>query len=303
MIVVDLFGGASGASTGAVQAGCKVAWAGNHWPLAVATHELNHPTTHHVCQDLRQADWSGLPPYDLLWASPACQGHSSAARPVPIAKHDADRNSAWAVVECAQVTRPRLLVVENVPDFAGWILYANWRACLETLGYRLQTHLLSATAFGVPQRRTRLVIVGSRAPLSLRFPTAPDVEPAFGPFLERRLPWRPFSQAKPGARARMLNALQRQGNRRCLVQHVTGHPGVPLHESIRTITTKRQWVLADPDRGYRWLTTRELARAQGFPESFRLPAGTTATDGARLIGNAVPPPLAGGVIAAVREAA
>jgi DNA (cytosine-5)-methyltransferase 1 len=222
---------------------------------------------------------------------------------VPTPKHDADRNSAWAVVECAQVTRPEFIVVENVPDFANWILYANWRSCLETLGYRLQTHVLTATAFGVPQRRTRLVIVGSRKPLALRLPNGPEREPAFGPLLERRLPWRPFSQARPQGRERMLNALHRQGNRRCLVQHVTGHPGVPLREPIRTITTKRQWVLVDPERGYRWLTTRELARAQGFPESFRLPEGTTETDGARLVGNAVPPPLACGVITAVREAA
>jgi site-specific DNA-cytosine methylase len=100
----------------------------------------------------------------------------------------------------------------------------------------------------------------------------------------------------------MLEASRRFNGGACLVQHVTGHRGIPLTEPIRTITTKAQWTLVAHDR-YRWLTLRELARAQGFADTFRLPTGVSESDGKRLIGNAVPPPLARGVISAVREAA
>lgn len=54
----------------------------------------NHPETEHVCQDLRQADWTSLPRFDLLWASPACQGYSTASQPKRRAYHDAMRATA-----------------------------------------------------------------------------------------------------------------------------------------------------------------------------------------------------------------
>ena len=78
MNAIDLFSGAGGFSTGAVMAGVPVVWAANHWPAAVQVHANNHPNTAHVCQDLQQADWTLVPPHDLLLASPACQGHSRA---------------------------------------------------------------------------------------------------------------------------------------------------------------------------------------------------------------------------------
>lgn len=81
MKAIDLFAGFGGFTLGATQAGARVVWAANHWPLAVETHARNHAGTEHVCQDLRQADWTALPRFDLLLASPACQGHSQAAQP------------------------------------------------------------------------------------------------------------------------------------------------------------------------------------------------------------------------------
>jgi DNA (cytosine-5)-methyltransferase 1 len=73
---VDLFAGWGGFTLGANQAGLDVVYAANHWQTAVDVHERNHPNAVHACQDLRQADWSALPAYDVLLASPACQGHS-----------------------------------------------------------------------------------------------------------------------------------------------------------------------------------------------------------------------------------
>lgn len=57
MVAIDLFAGAGGFSTGAVMAGCSVAWAANHWPTAVEWHAATHPSTVHACQDLQQADF------------------------------------------------------------------------------------------------------------------------------------------------------------------------------------------------------------------------------------------------------
>ena len=64
MIAVDLFAGAGGFSTGAVAAGCTVAWAANHWPTAVEWHTANHPETVHACQDItfQRVDYRELEP-------------------------------------------------------------------------------------------------------------------------------------------------------------------------------------------------------------------------------------------------
>ncbi len=300
MKAVDLFAGFGGFTAGAQAAGVEVLWAANHWPLAVRAHAANHPGVEHVCQDLRQADWTKLPRYDLLLASPACQGHSSASQPKRRLYHDAMRATAWAVVDCADVTEPRAIVVENVLDFRRWRLYQTWREALRQLGYTLSEVEVDATAHGVPQRRRRLFIVGLRGramPLRL---ARPHEEPAFGPCIDWAAGrWRPVRKASPGARARIAAARELHGDR-FLVQHVTGHKGVPLSEPIRTITTKDQWAVIDGDR-YRPLTIREVARAQGFPETYRWPGEATRGEAYKGFGNAVPPPVARDLITEVAD--
>lgn len=301
MKAVDLFAGFGGLSLGATRAGADVVWAANHWQYAVETHKANHPSTEHVCQDLRQADWSRLPSYDLLLAAPACQGHSQASQPKRRVYHDALRATAWAVVDCADVTEPEMLVVENVPDFLRWRLYPQWRSSLEALGYRLQELQLVASYHGTPQRRKRLLIVGmrGRTPKVALKPARRELP--FGPCIEWDAPgWRSQRLASPGAQERFRRAQAAHG-RRCLSQHVTGHPGAPLDEPIRTITTKDQWVVLDGSR-YRPLTEREYARAMGFPDTYKW-APACRRDIVQGLGNAVPPPVAERVVRAVLDAA
>lgn len=308
MIAVDLFAGWGGFTLAAESIGVRVAWAANHWPLAVEAHAANHPSTAHACQDLQQADFSTLPAYDLLLAAPACQGHSSAAQPARARSqrvrvtHDTMRATAWAVIDCADVTEPRAIVVENVPEFARWRLFPTWLDALRALGYRIATaELVASIHADVPQRRRRLFIVATRGGLArLDLPSSP--EPPIGPCLDFDAPaeWTRVRDASPGVQARIAKG-RRHGTRR-LTQHVTGHPGVPLSEPIRTITTKDQWALVDGDR-YRPLTIRETARAMGFPDSYAWPSGATRGDVITGLGGAVPPDLAARVIARALDAA
>ncbi len=298
---IDLFAGLGGFTLGAQLAGVEVVWASNHWDLIVRTHAANHPDVIHVCQDLRQADFSRIPDYDLLLASPCCQGGSQAGRPGRkrdprvAQRHDEYRSTAWAVVDCAEATRPRAFIVENIPDMRDWELYPVWKLALQTLGYALTELKLLATDFGVPQLRSRLFIVGMLGERAFDFCPPPPARPAFGPCIDWDAPgWRPVAQARPKARERIRAAQARRGLRRLLVQHVTGHPGVPLDEPIRTITTKDQWVVVDGDR-YRWLTMRELARAQSFPDSYLLP-DASREEVVRGIGNAVPSLVVRGLV-------
>ena len=50
--IYEYFAGAGGFSTGAVQAGCRVVYVCDSCPLALETHQLNHPTVEHQCVKL-----------------------------------------------------------------------------------------------------------------------------------------------------------------------------------------------------------------------------------------------------------
>lgn len=299
MIAIDLFAGLGGFTAGAEAAGARVVWAANHWRTAVDAHLANHPHVQHECQDLMQFDWRNLPVFDLLLASPACQGHSNASQPRRNERHEVMRTTAWAVVDCLSACHPRAFIVENVPQFARWNLFRVWLLALQTLEYNVTVQSLQAGYCGVPQRRERLIIVGHRQrAISIVDPMLPEI--AFQKHLSNSADdWRPIANAGDDARKRMEAASKRHGH--CLVQHVTGHRGIRLDEPVRTITTKRQWCEV---RGthYRWLTPRELARAQSFEDSYVLPdVSLEATS--KLIGNAFPPKMAAVAVHQVMEAA
>ncbi len=310
---IDLFAGFGGFSQGAAAAGVDVVYTANHWQLAVAAHAMNHPTAEHVCQDLNLADWSKLPEYDLLLAAPCCQPHSNAAQPKRKTHkryHDAERATPWCVVDCVEQTMPRALIVENVPQFRRWVFFDLWTAALRCLGYTLTERIVDARAYGVPQRRRRIFITGTLNGQAVELDaTLPRTEPAFGDCVDwTGGPWRPLSKAKPGKRARIAAGHKRFGRRaRFIVQDVTGHRGIPVTESIRTITGGDQWAVVDGNR-YRPLTLRENARAMGFDDSFvwpdidpehdRPPIRRAIVQG---FGNAVCPPVARGVIERVAE--
>jgi DNA (cytosine-5)-methyltransferase 1 len=303
---IDLFAGAGGSSEGARQAGARVIWAANHWPLAVAVHARNHPDTDHVCQDLHQCDWSRAPACDLVLASPACQGHSRAASTGGVGrrgsspKHDADRSTAWAVVSCLESTRAPLAVVENVIELQRWTLYPSWLDALSRLGYSAAEHFVDASHFGVAQRRRRLFVVLARArqPLWLDLPRELDMGPmplsqvrdrsadASGWKLVADLPGGPN-----GAKERILRAVSRCGNE-CAVNYVTDDVGTPLTAPGTTITTchQRAWIrLGARGLERRMWTSKEYARAMGFADSYQL-TGRVGDD-CRLLGNAVCPPV------------
>ncbi len=304
MNAIDLFAGAGGFSTGAVLAGARVLWAANHWPTAVQWHAANHAATEHACQDLQQADFRDAPRHDLLLASPACQGHSP-ARGKERPHHDALRATAWAVVTCAEVHRPAVALVENVPEFTRWTLYPAWCAAMHALGYALAPMVLDSADAGVPQHRRRLFIVATRS----KHPVEPD--------LPRRAhrsaaevidfaagSWSPIE--KLGRSRRTLNRIaagRRAYGSRFLAPFYgsgSGETGRSLERPIGTLTTRARWAVIDGER-MRMVTASEGRALMGFPEGYRLPANEATAW--HLLGNAVCPPLAADLIQAIRRAA
>lgn len=74
----DFYCGAGGSSTGAVAVGVKVKMAVNHWDLAIATHNTNHPDTDHDKADINKANPRRYPRTTIGWFSPECTYWSQA---------------------------------------------------------------------------------------------------------------------------------------------------------------------------------------------------------------------------------
>ena len=108
-LVVDLFAGGGGASTGIEQAiGRPVDIAVNHDREAISLHTANHPQTRHFCSDVFEVDPLTVTegqPVGLLWASPDCKHFSKAKGGKPVSKKI--RGLAWvAIRKQAHTWRP-----------------------------------------------------------------------------------------------------------------------------------------------------------------------------------------------------
>lgn len=312
-IMLDLFAGAGGVTEGAEQAGIEVVWAANHWPLAVSVHKRWHPHVQHLCQDLQQANWSIAPDCDIIWASPSCVGTSEAGQPGrsknPTVKaiHDSYRSTAWAVVDACHVKRPRAFVVENVPEFIEWDYLEEWCSCLRKQGYHLTFQVLTASCWGVPQDRRRLIIVGCLDhPITIDEPFMLEgARPPIGPCLdfEDGL-WRSIRSMpahKPKAKARAQHAHRMFKGGPCWGQHVS-HRGAwakSVAVPANTITTQNQHYLV-ADGAYRLWTVPETLGAMGLRRDYL--DGVDRTVALIMAGNAVPPGLAAGILRQVAAA-
>jgi DNA (cytosine-5)-methyltransferase 1 len=192
-LVVDLFAGGGGASTGIEQAiGRHVDIAVNHDPQAVSLHEVNHPQTRHYVSDVFEVDPLTVTagrPVGLLWASPDCKHFSKAKGGKPVAKKI--RGLAGVVIKWAKAVQPRMIFLENVEEFQTWgpllkggkpcpkrkgRTFHHWKSRLENLGYVIEYRELRACDYGAPTIRKRLFLVARRDGKPIVWP-----EPTHGP--------------------------------------------------------------------------------------------------------------------------
>lgn len=176
MNFIDLFSGCGGVSHGLEQAGLKCILAVDENKDAIKTFELNHPNTRTITGDIRRvtdADFLSAvngKKVDVIVGGPPCQGFSTAGKGLV----DDPRN--FLLLEYARVVRlfkPKHFILENVPAMLSpknEKLVDQIRAMFKFMGYRLQSKVLFAENYGVPQKRRRAFIVGSLPGCNFSFP-------------------------------------------------------------------------------------------------------------------------------------
>lgn len=171
-LIIDCFAGGGGASVGIEMAlGRPVDIAINHDPQAIRMHQVNHPDTLHLTEDIFKVD---LKTYvagrhvALMWASPDCTSHSKAKGGQP--RNKGLRILPWAVYKHAKAILPDVILMENVEEIQQWGPldkaghpikeragedYKRFVAAMEKLGYVFDSRELVAADYGAPTTRRR----------------------------------------------------------------------------------------------------------------------------------------------------
>jgi DNA (cytosine-5)-methyltransferase 1 len=159
--VVDLFAGCGGMTEGFRRAGFEPV-AAVEWNVhAAATYAANFGGSHVFCGDI--ADWRrGIPEADVVIGGPPCQGFSNLGTRDP----DDPRNRLWReYVRVVRAARPKVFVIENVDRFSRSHEFALLLAEVKhglLRDYDVTWDVLDAADYGVPQRRRRTIVIGSR---------------------------------------------------------------------------------------------------------------------------------------------
>ena len=294
-LVIDLFAGCGGLALGFEVVGFKTI--GFEMAKdACGTYAENLRGECHCVRLTKETDLKVAP--DIVIGGPPCQPFSVGGLQMG---SDDPRDGFPVFLACIKKYSPKIAVFENVRGmlYKGRRYLADITQFLENLGYIVETQILQAIHFGVPQKRERLFVVAHRGNWS--FPQGTFFQPVTAgealaelaysipenakfltPSMDRYVA--NYERASQCIRPRDLHL--NQPSRTLTCRNLNGATGDMMRVKLK-------------DGRRRRLTVREGARLQGFPDWFRF----CGTEGSQFnqIGNAVPPLLAKALAIEVRK--
>jgi DNA (cytosine-5)-methyltransferase 1 len=305
---LEICAGAGGQSLGLEQAGFVHEAVVELDFDACETLRLNRSSEWKVVEDdVHNLDGRSYAGIDLFSGGVPCPPFSIAGK--RLGQGD-DRDLFPEALRLVTETGPRAVLLENVPGLAT-SRFDSYRAQvleqLHALGYQTWWDLVQASEHGVPQLRPRFVLVAMKEPWGgqFRWPEpSPSPPPTVGDTLHDLI----SEGGWPGAdewrdKARGIGPTIVGGSKK--------HGGPDLgptraREAWKKLGVDGLGVANEPpgpdfpiDRLPK-LTTRMVARIQGFPDTWAFSGRKTAAY--RQVGNAFPPPVARALGEAIRDA-
>lgn len=181
MNVIDLFSGPGGLSIGLRRSGLNVLANVELNRDAMETYAAHDPSATHFNEDVRGISFEKYRgKVDIVVGGPPCQPFSVGG----LRKGNADeRDMIPEFIRCLQEVQPEAFLMENVPGLSlkkARPYFDSVLAQLSDCGYRLNWAVLNSADYGVPQKRKRLIIMGSKS-IQLRFPA-----PSHGPGTDKK---------------------------------------------------------------------------------------------------------------------
>lgn len=301
---LELCAGAGGQALGLERAGFEHAGVVEIDPHACNTLRLNRPewTVHE--EDLNHFDARLYKGVDVVAGGFPCPPFSIAGK--KLGAQD-ERDCFPAGLRIVDEVRPKAVMIENVrgildPAFEDYRDHIN--AQLKKLGYVTQWRLLNAADFGVSQLRPRVVIVALKRQYADRFswPEAKRKPPTVGRLLHDLMAARGWEGA---------DDWRKQAN--AIAPTVVGGSKKHGGPDLGPTRARKAWAALGVDglgianeapepgfEGMPRLTTRMVARVQGFPDDWGFWGKKTAAY--RQVGNAFPPPVAFAVASQIKQA-
>ncbi|MDD5529714.1 MAG: DNA cytosine methyltransferase [bacterium] len=316
---VDIFSGCGGLSEGMSQAGFKVIFAIDNNKDAVTTYKMNHPTTKVIEKDIRKVNTAEITDIlngrtlHFLAGCPPCQGFSSVRRLNKKENVDDNRNDLiLQYLRLVNELKPLTIMMENVPGLTNYYLFNDMMKKLKKLEYNPKARVIDVKDYGVPQRRKRLVMVGSLlgelnvAEGIWENVTVRDSIGNLEPVDLTNDPIHKMTVRHTQKILKMITLIPKNGGSRTdlpkkyiLECHKKDNVGfndiygrLKWDNVASTITggclnpSKGRFLHPEADR---CITPREAALLQSFPENYKFPTDISKTSLASLIGNALPP--------------
>lgn len=174
MRVIDLFAGCGGLSHGFAKAGYTIRTAVEFDPVIAHTYKMNHPDVDVIVDDIKNIDSGGtfsLGDADIIIGGPPCQGFSMAGARIRNGFIDDPRNYLFKhYFNVVKAVKPKVFVMENVKGMLtmqGGKIFREIQSIfsdpelLDGCPYHIFYKLVMASEFGIPQKRERLIIIGT----------------------------------------------------------------------------------------------------------------------------------------------
>jgi len=304
--VIELFAGAGGLALGMETAGLKTIFLNEIDKDCVETLKTNRPNWNVAHKDIKELDFTGMSS-DVVTGGFPCQAFSLAGKKLGF--EDTRGTLFFEFARAVKKIKPKMFVAENVAGLkyhdCGRTL-STMISVLESFGYKIKYDILNAANYGVPQKRKRLFIVGTRSGIKFEFPekektlrtlrdALKNVPKSKGyDFTPRRKEI--LSHVPPGGswvnlpiemqKEYMGKSFFSSGGRRGMARRIS------WDEPCLTLTTsphQKQTDRIHPEET-RPFTIREYARIQTFPDDWKFVGDISSQY--RQIGNAVPVKLA-----------
>ncbi|WP_210186206.1 DNA cytosine methyltransferase [Hyphomicrobium sp. CS1GBMeth3] len=328
---ISLFTGVGGIDCGLAAAGFETAVSVEIDPTCAASlvanrvgHVISSDVTGVTAGELLSIAGAREGEIDLLSAGPPCQPFSKSANwryGTPLGLEDPRSRSIDHMLRLIEGVLPRVVLIENVPGFAGEGARAGLKSVTTRVAkinkrrgvaYRVSSAILDTADFGVPQHRRRLIMVLDREGREFNMPAPthagsgsglPPYVTAWDAIGELDKPRVPQELRVRGRWADLLPSIPEGEN---YIWHTERGRGVPLFGYrtrywsflLKLAKARPAWTLAaNPSQNsgpFHWrnrlLSVAEMARLQSFPDWWRFEG--TRVHQVRQIGNAVPPLLA-----------
>jgi len=306
--VVELFAGAGGLALGLERAGLKTIFLNEINKDCVATLKKNRPNWNVVHEDVKEVNFKDVKA-DVVTGGFPCQAFSYAGKRLGF--EDTRGTLFFEFARAVKEIQPKIFVAENVAGLVSHDKGRTFQTMLKVLkedldDYNVQYKILNAVNYSVPQKRRRILIVGTKKGINFNFPKE------HGEIINLRealkmvpdSPGSQYSEARrkimklvpPGGcwvnlpieiqKEYMGASFNSSGGRRGMARRIS------WDEPCLTLTTspsQKQTERCHPEET-RPFTIREYARIQTFPDDWEFKGNISSQY--KQIGNAVPVKLA-----------